>query len=227
MLAQPTGPVAVICGTRVTMPYANAVLGHAMLDECFAHEHATLGDLILCAKRSVASNEAKGANRQLMDALAAAISPKKDQLGDERIEHMHLYNLLGDPLLQLRRPRPIALKVATSATSGDQLELVGQSPVAGKCKIELVCRRDKLTFPSPDRSNFTLSAESLAALDSVYEKANDHRWASWEIDIAPGEFNAPIKVPELCTGHCHVRVYIVGENDFALGAADLYVRPRP
>ena len=47
MLAQPTGPVAVICGTRVTMPYANAVLGHAMLEECFAREPATLGVNVL------------------------------------------------------------------------------------------------------------------------------------------------------------------------------------
>jgi hypothetical protein len=227
MLAQPSGPVAVISGTRVTMPYANAVLGHAMLVECFEHEHATLGELVLHAKRSAAQSEARGLNRQLMDALAAAISPNKDQLGDERLEHMHLYNLLGDPLLRLRRPRAIELQLASSATSGDELELVGNSAIGGKCTIELVCRRDKLTFPAPDRRSFELSDDALAALDDVYGKANDQRWASWDVELEPGEFRRTLRVPELCTGHCHVRVYVAGEDDFALGAANVYIRPRP
>jgi hypothetical protein len=227
MLAQPSGPVAVICGTRVTMPYANAVLGHAMLEECFAHEHATLGELVLHAKRSAASHRAEGINRQLLDALAAAISPNKEQLGDERLEHLHLYTLLGDPLLRLRRPQPIDLKLNTSATSGDVLELTGTTKIGGRCTIELVCRRDRLTFAAPDRRNFKLTADSLAALNDVYHKANDQRFAAWEIDVAPGEFRSQVKVPELCTGHCHVRAYIQGDSDFALGSADLYVRPRP
>jgi hypothetical protein len=127
----------------------------------------------------------------------------------------------------LRRPRPIELQLATSATSGDELELVGSSEIAGKCTIELVCRRDKLTFASPSRSDFQLTRESLATLDKVYAKANDQRWASWEIDISPGEFRTKVRVPELCTGHCHVRAYVQGREDFALGATDLYVRPRP
>ena len=59
-----SGPVAVIAGTRVTMPYANAVLGHAMLEECFAHEHATLGELVLCAKRSVAEGSDSACSRE-------------------------------------------------------------------------------------------------------------------------------------------------------------------
>ncbi|MCA9271016.1 MAG: hypothetical protein KDA41_21190, partial [Planctomycetales bacterium] len=87
MLAAPGGPTAVISGTRVTMPYGNAVLGHAMLQECFTHGHATLGEVLMCAKQSTASNRADGASRRLMDALAAAISPRTDLLEEERIEH--------------------------------------------------------------------------------------------------------------------------------------------
>ena len=36
---------------------------------------------------------------------------------DELVEHLHLFNLLGDPLLRLRLPEPIALALNTVSAS--------------------------------------------------------------------------------------------------------------
>ena len=53
MLRSPGGPVAVYGGSRVTMPYAMAVMSSEMLDEYFKHKPATLGEAILHTKRNM------------------------------------------------------------------------------------------------------------------------------------------------------------------------------
>lgn len=227
MLVQPSGPVAVISGTRVTMPYANAVLGHALLQQCFAHDHETLGELVLHAKQSAAKGDARGGNRQLLDALAAAISPNKEELDTERIEHLHMYNLLGDPLLRLRRPQEVNVKAPATADAGEEIEIVGECAIAGRCTVELVCRRDKLTFKPPSRRGFEISNQSLVELSDVYARANNQRWTAKALDISPGRFRTTLRVPRTCSGHCHVRIYVEGPAHFALGAADVFVHAPP
>ena len=56
MLGAAGGPVAVIGGSRVTMPYAMAVLGNEMLVEYFQHKRPTLGEVLLYAKRKTAQH---------------------------------------------------------------------------------------------------------------------------------------------------------------------------
>src|SRR5205814_4772776 len=103
------GPVAVYGGSRVTMPYAMGVMGTALMDEYFHRRPPTLGDAILAAKRRTMTpiddtENPVGTSRILLDGAAAMISPNKDQLEDERREHLHIFNLLGDPMLRLVHP---------------------------------------------------------------------------------------------------------------------------
>ena len=225
MLASKTGPVAAICGTRVTMPYANAVFAQGMLKHCFERDHETLGEILLHAKRDTSSGEG-GQNRQLLDAIAAAISPNKDELGEERLEHLALYNLLGDPLLRLRRPEAIQVSVASSATAGEVIEVTCSTTAQGRATVELVCRRDKLTFSPKSRRGFVLTNDTVDQLTEDYQKANNQRWAAQEVEVVDGKFATTIEIPETCRGHCHVRVYVEGKDDFAIGAADVYVQPK-
>ncbi len=44
LLRCPGGPVAVLCGSRVTMPYAMSVMGSELLRACFVEQAASLGD---------------------------------------------------------------------------------------------------------------------------------------------------------------------------------------
>jgi hypothetical protein len=235
MLRLPGGPVAVLAGSRVTMPYAMAVLSNAMIDECFQNRPATLGEIVLRAKRrSVEDAEplqpAKGDeptkidNRQILDALGKLLSPRPDLIDAERREHLALFNLLGDPLLRIAYPETVELKSPDEIQAGGKLPLKITAPVAGKCTLQLVCRRDCLTFDPPSRSEFSQQPEALDQLQQVYLRANDHRFGEHLLDIAPGSYDAELPIPIDAHGPCHVRVFVEGQGRYALGAADVYVR---
>ncbi len=237
MLRQPGGPVAVLAGSRVTMPYGMAVLSSAMIEECFQNRPATLGEVVLHAKRrSVAANAVpdlrEGAvkidNRLLLDTLGALLSPRPDLLDAERKEHLALFNLLGDPLLRIAYPDTVELSTANEVVAGKLLPLKISSTMSGKCTIQLVCRRDCLSFEAPTRSEFTTDDATLGDFQTVYNQANDHRFVEHECEIAPGKFEAEIAVPLTARGPCHVRVFVEGRESYALGAANVYVRkPKP
>ncbi len=100
------GPVAVIAATRVTMPYGNTVLGCELLRACFGGRQAALGDMLrLAQRRTLEKPAADDALRISFDSLAENLSPARADLAAERREHVWMYQLLGDPLVKLRRPQ--------------------------------------------------------------------------------------------------------------------------
>ena len=222
-LRREQGPVAVLSGSRVTMPYAMAVLGTNMMDEYFTQRRATLGEVVLHAKRRLMAIEANNPNRVLLDTIAQAISPRKDMLEDERREHLALFNLLGDPLLALKHPDKIELTVPAKANAGDEVEISGVAPLAGECQVELICRRDQLKQTPPARAEFDGDEEKLAAYHDVYTAANDRCWTSFVAPVKAGEFHTKLTIPAECRGFCHVRVTIAGETSYGLGAGNVYV----
>ena len=120
MLRQPGGPVAVIGGSRVTMPYGMAILGRELLQSCFHADEPTIGEALLSAKRrTMEPAEDDRDSRALLDSLAMLVSPPPADLTAERLEHLHLINLLGDPLMRIQRPQPVVV----SALSVDALPI--------------------------------------------------------------------------------------------------------
>lgn len=230
MLRAEGGPVAVYAGSRVTMPYAMAVMGTEMLDEVFQHKSPTLGDVVLQAKRRMATplkeeaDPAKISNRQMLDALAAVLSPDASLLEEERVEHLQLFNLLGDPLLRLPRPLPVTVKWVGEPVSGSKLQITGQAELAGKCVLELVARRDTLRFEAPPRENFVPADFALRQYQATYLEANDPSWARMVFDHPGGVFVQDIEIPVNCRGACHVRVFVAGKETHAMGSSDLFVR---
>ncbi len=230
MLKTPSGPVAVYGGTRITTPYAMAVMGTAMMQRYFSDRPPALGDVILAAKREMAQDPdsktaIKNTNRLVIDALASAFSPTRGHLAEERLEHLHLFNLLGDPMLQLGHPQTVELTAPKQAEPGEKVKITGRSPLGGKAMLELICRRDSFKTDPPTRENFDPSNEGLSAFQPVYEQANDRTWTRQVALAAPGEFTAELTIPPECRGACHVRLFVEGASAHALGAADLYVRP--
>jgi peptidase C25-like protein len=109
LLLAPEGPVAVIAATRVTMPYGNTIMGCELLRACFQDRPVALGDVLRLAQQRVlapASKEqpSKDQLRATLDAMAEVLSPPPVDLAAERREHVLMYQLIGDPLLQLHRP---------------------------------------------------------------------------------------------------------------------------
>jgi len=207
----------------VTMPYAMTVMGNAMLHELFEEQRATLGEVLLYAKQELA--KPTGDNPQgMIDKLAKVMSPDPHLLDEERAEHVRLFHLIGDPLLRIRHPKSVTIDLDEYGTSGDSLEVKGTSELDGPCVIELVCRRDRLTFRPSSRPKFEFKNDWLLGLQETYARANNTVWASANHTIQGGEFRATLNIPGNATGPSHVRVYVQGEQDFAMGSSDIYLR---
>jgi hypothetical protein len=91
--------------------------------------------------------------------------------------------------------------------------------------VELVLRRDRTAGQWPSRSVYPSSDEELAALDEVYQRANDRRVRTVEITVHEGRFQAQIDVPAEAAGACHVCVFVAGKTDMAMGSAAVEVVP--
>ncbi|MFO0901823.1 MAG: C25 family cysteine peptidase [Pirellulales bacterium] len=225
MLRQEGGPIALLCGSRITMPYAMAVMSHGMLEEAFKQRRETLGEVLLHAKRRMMKDEPEDGHRQLVDALAAALSPSPDLLVEERREHLHLFNLLGDPLLRLRHPAPIELEIATDVEAGQLVEVTAVCPIKGEATLELVCRRDRTKSPPPTRGPFEQASKNFEEFDATYQEANDHRWYVEKLSFdEPGAAKTEIRVPLDAHGPCHLKLHVRGADGDALGAANVFVR---
>ncbi len=219
------GPVAAIAGSRVTMPYGMTVLSDALMHQMFRERQATLGEVILAAKCQVWDGAEKGPSEHpWMDAIARALSPKPHDLAGERREHLWLFNLLGDPLLRMAHPQPIELQVPSMISPGETLTVRGQGQVAGECLVELTCRRGRMTFRPEPRTQFDGTHEGMAALDEIYRKANEDRYATCVLTTTEPNFTAELRVPEDVEGSCVVRAFIRGEHAFAMGATSLQVK---
>jgi hypothetical protein len=229
LLRQPTGPVAVICGSRVTMPYGMAVLGTALMDGYFEQRQTRLGDIYLYAKRAMAADGPKqNGQRKLLDTIALTLSPAKDNLKGERTEHQLLFHLMGDPMLKLAQPDTVAIECPKYVDTGKTLRVAGSTPVGGRCVIELVCRRDRLTFAPPRRLQFDTDATALREMTEVYARANDCRWTGRGLDLPQGRFSVALEVPEHAEGSSFVRVFVQNESGYAMGSAPVQVRrPKP
>lgn len=229
MLRAADGPVAVLCGSRVTMPYAMAVMGHELMDQYFVKRRETFGELVMHAKRQMVRDlteeerAAKG-TRHLLDSIAAVISPAPESLDEERREHVLLFNLLGDPLLRLDHPHEIAVTTVEEAAAGSEIRVTGTTAINGRCTVELICRRDRLKTRFIARPKYDARDEALADYTMVYANANDRRWTSSSFECQSSSFETVLQIPSDALGPCNIRVFIEGQSGFGLGSQSLFVR---
>jgi hypothetical protein len=224
LLRSEGAPVAVIGGTRMTMPYAMTTLSSGMLQECLTGRRKTVGEVLMHAKRRMMRDAGDDPVRKMLDSIARTLTPGDTDPADERAEHLHLMNLLGDPMLRIRYPGPVEVQVTPRAIAGESIEITGRASVEGTAAIELVVRRDRLTFEPEPRGVFPAGDDALAAFQAVYNKANDPRLATIDVQVRDGEFAGKLTVPQDVQGRVHVRVLVTGNQGSAAGAADVYVR---
>lgn len=226
MLRAPGGPVSVIAASRVTMPYAMSLMALELCRQALDGPADTLGEALLAAKRQLVIDDAERSDaRAALDALAAVVSPMPDKLAEQRREHALLFNLIGDPLLRLRRPKPVDLSVPAEISPGGTLAVTGLSPIDGRAVVELVVPRDRLVTGWFRRSEFPQLPDDWAEFQETYAKANDRRLAWGETEVRGGRFAATLAVPENARGGCCVRVFVEGSEDFGLGAAETTAKP--
>ena len=227
MLMQPGGPIAVICGTRVTMPYAMSRLSLEMMEEFFEGDAATLGQLVRVSMRRMANEKAAEVGddeyRRLIEEMGKSLSPFPRLLPLERLEHAKLIHLLGDPLLKLPRPQAIELDVVSEVAAGESLEVQGSSPTKGQLQLELVYERDRFLKRPKRRRKYESSDLAFREYQQVYEGAQQRTVAKFTVPIEQGSFEQVIEVPATASGRCQVRATVVSKDVFAMGSAAVRV----
>lgn len=176
------GPVGFLAGSRVTQPYANALLGQALCDQLFL-EGKTLGECVTLAKMQVLRHE-RSLFTQQADFVAAQESGPA-ALQPMRQDGVRHYNLLGDPALVLRRPK-----------ADVKLALDG-----GALTIEAPARELTLVL---ERAREVSNAEKLdendpeveAKMAARYRKANDRVIRTWTVRLEGGRATLDVELPK-------------------------------
>ncbi len=248
LLARKDGPVAVIAGSRVTMPYGLSQLSTEMMDGCFRDQIPTLGGILLNAKRNIwLRSEPRAAiqdlnsgfskptqdldggrlrakQKSLMEQMAIALSPEGHDLTEECREHVRLMNLLGDPLLRIRHPIGMPIRCSGEPLAGNSMFIAGSSPHPGTLKIELALSRDRLPAGVQTVSGFKGTDEQRKTMQANYSSASDLVLVKSEREIDAGEFSQELSVPEDCRGRCVVRAFVYGKDEWASGSQRVNVR---
>ncbi|MEX0936249.1 MAG: C25 family cysteine peptidase [Pirellulales bacterium] len=214
------GPVAVIGGTRVTMPYGMAALGAELAEQHFTRQCTTLGEMLHQAKRATLTGERSRGARAALDVTAALLSPPPAELEQQRREHVHLMQLIGDPLLQLSHPKRLELEAEAMVAAGAELYVEGTAEVSGRCTIELVGP------PLSGMLDVNLEAKRSEADGTLarYLRANDPSLAAVECRASEGRFEAVLKIPATAlAGTCRLRVYIEGSGQWAAGSRPVQI----
>ena len=110
-------PIAVVASSRDSHPYSNTLLQKAMVHEMTDIRAATLGQAFLDAKRELIL--AEDPDRSKLEMMAFFAIPKKADRDELNRSHLALYNLTGDPGLQIQYPK---LDLHLEATQGDDGE---------------------------------------------------------------------------------------------------------
>jgi hypothetical protein len=230
LLFRPRGPVGILAGSRVTMPYGMSVIATGMLDECFAKKTGSLGEVVLKAKRAAMvelqpdSNEAT--QRSTLDLIATAMSPAGHDMAAERAEHLALLNLLGDPLLSIPHPEPIEINVADRHESGQTLTIEGTCPIDGPLEITLGQRRDRSPVESQERAALPLTIESSAEIKRIYDAANSLVLERFVIAAVDGHFRLEIPTSAEQSGRFVITARQTDGDRWAAGSAEVIARKK-
>jgi len=217
VLKQPRGPVAVLAASRVSMPYANAILSKEILEAMLVEKEPTLGAVLRRAKRRLANPEEGDRIRQLVEIMAFAYKPKERDRRIERNENLWLFNLLGDPLLRLPHPARATLAASERATAGETVVITVESPVAGEALVELSEERTPAVPPRAD--------DEEVSFRRAYARSNDWVRVARTTGVEKGTATrVELPLPEdLSPGQYHARVWVTGKRAAASGSVPVWV----
>jgi hypothetical protein len=218
------GPIAVLAGTRVTMPYGNASAAMGLIHSVYHRRPERLGDAWLetlteMATPSTAEPELQS-RRMVIDGLATLLGGGR--IDEERREHMQLYNWLGDPTLRLAHPQELKIDDPGRIAAGQRVAISGIAPMPGTLTIELHRRLGTV----PMKQSQVLPADKTDPLLARYRQANDTALATGQVMIGEaGVWATELEIPSDVTGPMRIIADLEGAAGFATGAQSVWVRP--
>ncbi len=214
------GPIAILAGSRVTMPYGNATAAIGLIHAVYQGRSTRLGDAWLTTERELvtptADNPELQSRRLMVDGIATVLGGGT-RVDDERREHLQLYNWLGDPTLRLPVDQQVEFTTSEDAVVGQPWTLTGTTPIAGTISVEIHRWLGTLAqTPSPNLSR--------------YEAANDTILSSQTWEVEAGNWSCQfLNLPELANKTevvtpVIVRADVVGRTGFASGSQSTWLR---
>jgi hypothetical protein len=237
LFENPQGAVAVFAASRISHPFANAVLSKDLVAGLFQDFFAPgegsngargmevarrrrLGEALVETKRRFVA--ARDHYRQVIDGYGALFLGDPYLLERLLLENMHIYNLLGDPALVPSFPDgAIALEPGALAP-GKRLAVEGRAPglESGSAIVTLEVERAKFKKPIEPVDPAAKDAEKRIARN--YDAANDKVVARAGAKVEGGRFRVEFAVPEdLCPGKYFVKAYASGPRADAAGACEV------
>jgi len=225
MLLTPGGPIAVLAGSRVTMPYGNAAAAMGLIHSVYHHHPERLGDAWLQTLAEMATpsgaDPALQSRRGLIDGLATMLGGGR--IDEERREHMQLYNWMGDPTLRLAHPQEIRINPLPQFVAGQSVTISGVAPTVGAMTIELHRRLGTVPTSKDKLANLQPSQDELVAR---YRLANDTSVAASQLLISnPGDWTVVFPIPPGTTGPMRLVIDLEGPEGFASGTQAVWIRP--
>lgn len=236
LLKEKGGAIAIISSSRISDPYGNICLLKELMQSVYKEKYQTIGEVILKAKENlIKSNDFL---RQKIDGFAdisfdyiaqeypEIVDNKELYMKLSKEYHNHLYNLLGDPALEINYPAAeIAFSIPKFAKLGEEIEIKGEvkNIKEGKVNITLECERDKIIYPIK-KVNFT-DNNWEKIIEENYKNANNKIILQKTENILDNKFVSKITIPKnLPEGKYIIKGYASSNRTDAIGSKILIIK---
>ncbi|MGL6196561.1 MAG: C25 family cysteine peptidase [Thermoguttaceae bacterium] len=177
--------------------------------------------------------------REIIDSLAKMFDPTGDKLDQQRLDHLHLFQLLGDPLLCIQIPEKIEIEVAETVTPGSTLNVKGklprntsdhqinhQVPLRTELFVEIAVPKSRDAVKKPTRKEGPLTTQTIKDYAEIYRKANQRTLTRVPVEIKPGEsnFSFDLQIPQTLRGEYDLKVYFESQEKVAIGGKTITVK---
>ena len=225
-LTAPGGPALFIGSSRISQPYANAILGSFLTEAFLNRPPPTVGEAFLKVRQWLAADRRTGF--RIMVDMMAAVALGREALAPQRADQLALYNILGDPALSMGVVRTAAqLSAPPSAAPGQTVEVRLRAPVAaGKAEFSLTVSRDRMLGEvRPVRADHPDAENEMARTNA---RANNKVVVAETIQVSGGRARWKLRIPADCpAGTLYVNAYAWGERADAAASAALRIeRPK-
>ncbi len=214
VLRLPRGAIASVASSDISHPYGNAVLSYEVQRVSLNLRLETIGEVVQEMKRAAITNVDD--NLRVVIDSSAAIELNESLYEPLLLEHLNLYNLLGDPALTMHYPDgqvsfdedrlPDTMQPGTLTVSGS-VDLFSEGTVT----VSLECSRNAMLYetePGYDRQT----------IQENWAKANDKVVDSIEVSLVDGRFEAQLQIPaDLPRVAYYVKAFAVGQGHDATG----------
>jgi hypothetical protein len=220
----PDGPVAVLGSHGICFAAMVELAADGLFEGLFAaRPPERLGDAWLRVEESLAHGKMDPLTFRLLDAVDG---DGRIPLAEQRLEHVEMMVLLGDPALRLPSlPQDVELSAVETVAAGAEVKVSGRAPARLEgARVEVTLERPASSTPADLEPVPARGPERDRAMRANHDRANRFALASAEAVVRDGRFEASLEAPaRLPWSRLVLRAYAATESQEGLGVLPLAV----